>query len=81
MADDAENPTCFTEQCVVSFLLRELGEDIGAASGNDLFESEPAAAGGTRGNDISAQLERCAYVRVSAGRAKQVSLAPLLYLM
>ena len=59
MADDAENPTCFTEQCVVSFLLRELGEDTGAASGNDLFESEPAATGGTRGNDLSARLERC----------------------
>ena len=61
MADYAENPIIFTEQCVVSFLLLELGEDIGAASGNDIFESEQAAAGGTRGNDLSAQLERCVW--------------------
>ena len=47
---DAESPS-FAEECVVSFLLRELGEDIGASG--IFFESEQA-----RGSDLSAQQER-----------------------
>ena len=62
---DTESPS-FEEECVVAFLLRELGEP------GMLFESEQAADS-KRGNDLSAQLER--YI---CGQVLPV-LAPTVY--